>query len=468
MAQLFAIVDVETTGGNARFERITEIAIVLHDGLRELERFSTLLNPERSIPYNITMLTGITNEMTADAPRFFEVAKRIVEMTEGAVFVAHNVKFDYEFVREEFARLGYPYKRPMLCTVKLARKALPGLSSYSLSNLKKHLDIHAERSHRALDDTLATAQLFERIFATDEGPQLVRTMIRQSAKQMKLPEGLSVERIEQAPESCGIYYLHASDGGILYVGKSLNIRKRIYEHFSDATSKGEKLRTNVADFSFTVTGSELTALLIESGEIKRLQPPVNRARRARNFAGKTYAYTDEAGYLRFSLTRPKGVSVQPVREYPKTEHAAAHLSKLCEVHELCLALCGIDPKKSPCFNYHIQKCRGACVGLESSDAYNERAQAAQAILQKGLQGTFLIVDPSAAQSDAYTVFGVRDGVYQGMATFDRSDAPTPDEVWESLHNPYPYDPDIPAIIGGYLQSGKHRCRIISVSAGNEQ
>ena len=463
MVELFAIIDVETTGGSARFERITEIAIVLHDGVRELDRFSTLLNPERSIPYNITMLTGITNEMTATAPRFFEVAKRIVEMTDGAVFVAHNAKFDYSFVQEEFARLGYPYKRKTLCTVKLARKAMPGLPSYSLSNLKKHLGIFAERSHRALDDTLATAQLFERIYAMDEGPRLVQTMARQSVKEMKLPEGLSVDRLNEAPEACGVYYLHASDGGVLYVGKSLNIRKRIYEHFCDNSSKGQKLRAGVADFSYAVTGSELAALLIESGEIKRLQPPVNRARRARSFAGKVYAYTDEAGYLRFSCVKPSNQNAKmarPVREYSKADHAVAHLGKLCEANGLCLNLCGIAPQKNPCFNYHIGKCSGACIGLEPAEDYNERAYRALAALKKGLEGTFLIVDPSAAQDKVQTVFGVREGAYQGMAAFDSDEAPRPDEIWDYLKNPYPYDPDIPAIIGGYLQSDKRRCRVI--------
>ncbi|MFN4080451.1 MAG: exonuclease domain-containing protein [Saprospiraceae bacterium] len=463
MAGLFAIIDVETTGGSARFERITEIAIVLHDGVRELDRFSTLLNPERSIPYNITMLTGITNEMTATAPRFFEVARQIVEMTDGAVFVAHNARFDYSFVQEEFARLGYPYKRQTLCTVKLARKAMPGLPSYSLSNLKKQLGIIAERSHRALDDTLATAQLFERIFAMDEGPRLIQSMARQSIKEMKLPEGLSAERLNEAPEACGVYYLHASDGGVLYVGKSLNIRKRIYEHFSDNSAKGQKLRAGVADFSYTVTGSELAALLIESGEIKRLQPPVNRARRARSFAGKVYAHTDEAGYLRFSCVKPPNQSfkmVRPLREYSKADHAVAHLSKLCDTNELCLYLCGIAPHKSPCFNYHVGKCSGACIGLESPEDYNERAHRALATLKKGLEGTFLIVDPAAPAGNTQTVFGVRQGAYQGMATLDCDEAPRPDEIWDYLKNPYPYDPDIPAIICGYLQSGKRRCQVI--------
>lgn len=157
---MYAIIDVETTGGVARYERITEIAIVLHDGERVIDTFSTLLNPEKSIPWQITQITGITDEMVVNAPKFFEVAKQIVQLTEGKIFVAHNVNFDYSFVREEFARLGYEFQRRQLCTVRLSRKVFPGLASYSLSNLKKHFHIHAEKSHRALDDTLATTRLF--------------------------------------------------------------------------------------------------------------------------------------------------------------------------------------------------------------------------------------------------------------------------------------------------------------------
>jgi DNA polymerase-3 subunit epsilon len=161
----YAIIDIETTGGTARHERITEIAIVLHDGTQVLDTFSSLVNPERSIPWNITQITGITDEMVAQAPKFYEIAKTIVELTEDAIFVAHNVSFDYSFVKEEFARLGYPYARKQLCTVRLSRQVFPGLPSYSLSNLKKHFNIYAEKSHRALDDTLATVELFERILS---------------------------------------------------------------------------------------------------------------------------------------------------------------------------------------------------------------------------------------------------------------------------------------------------------------
>jgi DNA polymerase III subunit epsilon len=261
----YAIIDVETTGGMAQKERITEIAIVVHDGSAVLETFSTLLNPERSIPWNITSITGITDDMVKNAPKFYEVAKKVVELTEGAIFVAHNVSFDYGFIREEFARLGFPFIRKQLCTVRMSRKAFPGLPSYSLSNLKKHFKIYAEKSHRALDDTLATVTIFEKILASQESGENLQHFISHGVKESKLPTGITLEYLHSLPETTGVYYLHDKHKEVVYVGKSINIQKRMFEHFADLTPKGEKLREGVNSISFEETGSELVALLLESG-----------------------------------------------------------------------------------------------------------------------------------------------------------------------------------------------------------
>ncbi|MFZ1750838.1 MAG: 3'-5' exonuclease, partial [Saprospiraceae bacterium] len=154
--KIYAVVDIETTGGMAKRDRITEIAIVLYDGREIIDRYETLIQPDRSIPYEITRITGIDDAMVADAPRFYEVAKKVVEMTDNTIFVAHNVRFDYSFIKEEFATLGYTFTRRQLCTVVLSRKAFPGLKSYSLGNLIKHFDIKVQNRHRAMDDVLAT------------------------------------------------------------------------------------------------------------------------------------------------------------------------------------------------------------------------------------------------------------------------------------------------------------------------
>lgn len=455
---MYAIIDVETTGGQARHERITEIAIVLHDGQRVVNTFSTLLNPERSIPWNITRITGISDEMVADAPKFYEVAKQIVQLTEGAIFVAHNVTFDYSFVREEFARLGFPFSRRQLCTVRLARRVFPGIPSYSLSNLKAHFGIHAERSHRALDDTLATVKLFELILAANQG-ETVRTFVNNGVRETKLPQRISLERLHQIPDTCGVYYLHDESGNVIYVGKSLNIRKRLFEHFADLTPKGEKLRIGVADLSYEVTGSELVALLLESAEIKRLQPLVNRAQLTRNYQGAIFTYTDEQGYRHLVMGKPQArnlKSLELVSDYPKLDHARNHLQSLVRQHELCYRLSHLDAAERACFHYAIKKCHGACVGVESPDDYNARVALALAGLRKKLTGSYFIIEDGRSPGEK-AVIGVQDGRYIGYGFVEADLQVTTEDLLETLAPPPP-DPQASRIIQGYVE-GRRQIKV---------
>lgn len=458
----YAIIDIETTGGTARHERITEIAVVVHDGERVLDTFSSLINPERSIPWNITQITGITDEMVAHAPKFYEVAKQIVELTEDAIFVAHNVNFDYGFVREEFARLGYTYSRKQLCTVRLSRKVFPGLSSYSLSNLKKHFGIYAEKSHRALDDTLATVALFERILAAQSGSDSIRDLVHHGVKAAKLPENVTLERLHTVPAACGVYYLHNAKGEVLYVGKSLNIQKRLFEHFADQSAKGEKLRVGVADISYEVTGSELYALLLESAEIKRLLPPVNRAQRMRSFSGGIFSYTDQNGYLCLAYgkkTVKNARNFNLVADYPKVDSARGHLMSVVRQFELCYKLCNLDASDKACFHYGIKQCRGACVGEESPEAYNERVGAALFELDRRLQGSFFILEEGRTPGET-AVIGVQDGQFIGFGFFetDQPDFGTAEDLLECLNVPFD-DPEASRIISAYLD-GRKRPRVL--------
>lgn len=458
---MFAIIDVETTGGVARFERITEIAIVLHDGEKVVSTFSTLINPEKSIPPGITQLTGITNEMVEQAPKFYEVAKQIVELTEDAVFVAHNVSFDYNFIREEFARLGYTFSRKQLCTVRLSRKVFPGLPSYSLSNLKRHFGISAARSHRALDDTLATAQLFERILAEQSG-KTIRSMVNHGIRESKLPPTITLDRLHAIPESCGVYYLHGEGGEVIYVGKSLNIRKRLFEHFADPTNKGEKLRAGVVDISFEVTGSELVALLLESAEIKRLAPRINRALRLRHHTGCIFTYTDQNGYNCLAVGKHNSRNAGKfdlVADYPKIDNARAHLQSIVRQYELCFRLSNLDSSERACFHYSIKQCHGACVGEEAPETYNGRVRQALEVLNRRLSGNFFILDEGRTEGEQ-AVVGVQDGRYIGYGYFDASfEAFGTEDLLESLSTPYE-DPDAARIIRGYLD-GKKKGRVVA-------
>jgi len=449
---MFAIIDVETTGGTARHERITEIAIVLHDGTQVVDTFSTLLNPERSIPWSITQLTGITDDMVAHAPRFYEVAKQIVQMTEGAVFVAHNVSFDYGFVREEFARLGYPFSRKQLCTVRLARQVFPGLPSYSLGNLKRHFGIFSEKSHRALDDTLATVEIFERILAAQAGNGSIKAMVNHGVREAKLPEGITLERLHAAPEACGVYYLHDERGEVIYVGKSINIRKRLFEHFADPSPKGEKLRAGVADFSCEVTGSELVALLHESAEIKRLQPRINRALRIKQYSGCVFTYTDQNGYRCLAAgqrSKRNMKQLELVAELPKLTSARAWLDSLARQFSLCGRLCHIDHNERACFHYTIKKCLGACVGAEPPEAYNQRVLEALAVLSRGLSGSFFLIDKGRHETEK-AIVAVQNGEYHGYGYIGTEDALEAQDLLEAVKIAH-RDPDAPRIIRGYME-----------------
>lgn len=462
---MFAIIDVETTGMTARFDRITEIAIILHDGQRVVDSFTTLLNPERPIPATITQVTGIHDALVADAPKFYEVARRIVEVTADAIFVAHNVSFDYNFVREEFNRLGYNFQRRQLCTVRMARKAFPGLASYSLTNLKRHFGIRAARSHRAMDDALATVQVFERILAVQPVGISPKKALQLAMRDARLPDGINLDQIEALPDTCGIYYMYDADQNVLYVGKSLNIRKRIIEHFADKTKKGEQLRKAVAGFSFEVTGSELAALLLESAEIKRLQPPVNRAQRLRLYPYAIYAYTDENAYkcLVFGKNTAKNAKKwKVVSQYAKLDHARAHLTSVVRHYELCYRLTHLDASEHACFHYSIRQCKGACVGHESPGSYNERVEMAILHMDKHLEGSFLIID-EGRHPDEKTVFGVRNGHFAGFGYFDTHDMPEhPDLYFDQFRFRNNDDPEAARIIRGSVTK-KGKLKIIPIT-----
>ena len=450
-AERYAIIDIETTGGRANLHRITEIAIILHDGEKILDTFQSLINPETYIPYGITELTGITQDMVRDAPRFFEIARTIVEMTEGAVFVAHNVSFDYNFIREEFARLGYVYARRQLCTVRLSRKTFPGLSSYGLDNLIRFMGISVENRHRAMGDALATAELFRRIFLQQNGPEQARSMVKAGLREARLPEHFGTEKVMSLPEACGVYYLHNVNKDVIYVGKSQNIRKRILEHFADKTEKSRKMRELTHDITFEITGSELAALLHESFEIKRLRPELNRAQRQTSFPFAIHAFQDAGGYLnlfaeKLSATQRKKLHI--LGEYPALPAARGRLEWAVSTFELCRRLTGLQTGKGACFDFHLRKCHGACAGIESFESYNSRASKAVEALQIGFEEDFFLLE-RGRNPEERTVFLIENGYFAGFGYMDIGEGYNREELRGAIR-PLPGNPETTRIITGYL------------------
>jgi DNA polymerase-3 subunit epsilon len=277
---MYAIVDIETTGINHRYEKVTEIAIFVHDGTKVVEEFSTLINPERNIPAFITRLTGINDEMVANAPKFCEVAKRIVELTENRIFVAHNANFDYRFIREEFLQLGYEFKRETLCTVRTSRRFIPGKRSYSLGNLCQDLGIRVIDRHRAAGDALATVKLLELLLSKNGGK-----LNGSSQLLTVLPENvhpaLDVSIINKLPHEPGIYYFLNEQGNIIYIGKGSDIHNCVISHFNKTTTKKAlALKGQIADIGCDITGSELVAQLLQYYELTEHQPCFNRRPKA--------------------------------------------------------------------------------------------------------------------------------------------------------------------------------------------
>jgi DNA polymerase-3 subunit epsilon len=444
----YAIVDIETTGGSSRYDRITEIGIVLHDGEKILDRYQSLVNPERHIPEHITRLTGISNEMVADAPRFFEVAKDIVEWTSGHIFVAHNVRFDYSFLRAEFERLGFTFSRRKLCTVKLARKMLPGLPSYSLGKLIRQLGIEVEARHRALADAQATAELLGIILAKEASETALNELVNLGIKETQLPPEVSLGKLHELPESCGVYYFHNADGQVVYVGKSKNIKKRVMQHFAKTTIKSNTLYRHVRDITFELTGSELIALLLESYEIKRLQPFINKAQRLPQFPFTIQSYPNEKGYINFEVVRskkPRGENHHILGEFPRQASARGKLARLVEEYQLCRRLSGLENNVGSCFYHQINLCKGGCMGLENVEEYNGRAEKAAERIGPGISDTFFLLD-TGRRPDEKAIVWVEEGQYRGFGYIDEDMAGKAPEEWKDAIQNYPSNPDVLKII----------------------
>lgn len=447
----YAVIDIETTGGRANRDRITEIAIIIDDGNQVIERFQTLLNPERSIPYNITQLTGITDEMVADAPKFYEVAKRIVELTQGAIFVAHNVNFDYSFVREEFARLGYAFNRKKLCTVRLSRQTFPGQGPYSLGALTRRFGIKLEQAHRAMDDAEACRQLLHLILSQQE-EQAIDNVINKGVEASKLPPNITLEQLHGFPEACGVYFFHNKKGTVTYVGKSINIKKRLLEHFANKTEKALRMNRTVHEITYELTGGELTALLLEAQEIKKRRPVYNTAQKRTKFPYGVTHYKNEGGYICFAITDNKA-DENLLAEYPKASMAQSALANLARKHQLCKPLCGIENVLGGnCFNYQLQLCNGACMQKESVDAYNERAERALERLQLVFDESFLVIEPGRNLQENAVIY-VENGVFQGFGFIEKQDAQRVEDLKACIRR-YPNDPDISRIIKQHLKSNK--------------
>lgn len=449
---MYAIIDIETTGGSARIEKITEIAIYLHDGEKITDEYVSLVNPERNIPYFITNLTGITNEMVEDAPRFYEIAKNIVQLTEGRTFVAHNARFDYSFIRQEFKSLGYSFKRNILDTVTLSRKLYPGHRSYSLGNICRDLKIAINGRHRAAGDALATVRLFELCLERDRKLNGERSWLIRNTRLSKLNPALDISKLELIPEEPGIYYFYNEKGDLIYIGKSRNLHQRISTHLSNnTTSRAMEMRDLVADIDWESTGNELIALLRESFEIKNYKPIYNRAQRRSGFQWGIFSLTDSKGYFNF-IFGPIDTLENPLSVFTSRERAKSRLETLVEKYNLCQKFSGLYDTDGPCFQHHVGICKGACCGKEPPAEYNERAsKAAEEFVFT--RRNFFIIDKGRVEEERSAV-KIINGKYAGFGYFNINDMGFGLSAIHECIKPAVDNNDIQVIIKQYLKTNR--------------
>ncbi|HYD57633.1 MAG TPA: exonuclease domain-containing protein [Burkholderiales bacterium] len=455
-----AIVDLETTGGSAAHDRVTEIAVLEVDGFEVTSEWSTLVNPETTIPGAIQALTGITNDMVAGAPRFSQLAEELFERLSGRVFIAHNARFDYGFLRREFERTGRRFQAKTLCTVRLSRRLYPQHREHNLDSVIARHRIACQARHRALGDADALWQ-FLRIAADEHGPDILAVAARQITRRPSLPPHIDRAVIDAIPEAPGVYLFYGEAGSPLYVGKSKSLRTRVLSHFSADMRSGRSLRLaqEVRRIEWQRTAGELGALLREARLVKELAPAYNRQlQRPEGLCGFVFDGTR----LRLAgAAEIDGDTLPLVRGLFRSRRAAtAALRVLADADGLCLQTLGFDAsRRGACFRHQIARCRGVCAGKENPHFHLARVAAALARFPGAAQwphdGPLAIVERDRDR-DAEEVHVVDRWCYLGSA---RSD----EEVHDLLacREPAPFDYDHYRILERHL--GKRGVRTLPLS-----
>ncbi|MEC5165483.1 DNA polymerase-3 subunit epsilon [Flavobacterium sp. PL11] len=446
---MYAILDIETTGGQFNEEGITEIAIYKFDGHEIVDQFISLVNPEIPIQPFVVKLTGINNEMLRSAPKFFEVAKRIIEITNDCIVVAHNASFDYRILRTEFRRLGYTFQAKTLCTVELSKKLLPEQPSHSLGKLVRALGIPMSDRHRASGDALATIKLFKILLEKDLEKSIVKDLIKLEIEKGITPKLLDI--ISHLPSTTGVYYIHNEKGNLIYIGKSRNIRKRLNQHFTGTSAKCKKIQSQVFAVTYEETGSELIALLKESQEIKINKPILNRAQRKSIFQLALYAEKDDKGYINLKLQKADGRK-REITSFTSIQEGKNALFNITAHYNLCQRLNGLYQSKTNCFQYSIKECDGACMGLESPEVYNARVN--EFIEKNSFENQSMILLDRGRNISERSAVLIENGIYKGYAFYDLNYQVNNIDILRNIIIPMQNNRDTKNIIKGQLRKSK--------------
>ena len=445
----YAILDIETTGGKYNEEGITEIAIYRFDGDKVVDQFASLVNPEIPIQPFVVNLTGINNAMLRTAPKFHEVAKRIIEITNDAILVAHNAQFDNRILTTEFDRLGYNFDKQTLCTVELAKLLMPDMASYSLGKLVQALGIPIANRHRAGGDALATVELFKLLLLKDAKKEMVQQHIKTNPR--KNIDSKLLDIIKAAPTDTGVYYMHREDGTIIYIGKSKNIQKRLNQHFTNDNRKSKKIQLEVTAVSYEKTGNELIALLKESEDIKQLNPKYNRALRKRAFNAQLTSFKDEKGYINLKIEKVDARK-KAITTFSNLQSGKANLEKIIGKYALCQKLGGFQETDKACFSYGIKECLGACIEKESPQDYNKKVTAF--LSNYSYQNQHMLIIDKGRNPQERSVVLIEKGIYKGFGYYTLNHQITNPEILKSIIRPMHNNRDAQHILQSYLRKRK--------------
>ena len=428
---MYAILDIESTGGKYNEEGIMEIAIYRFDGHDVVDKFISLINPEREIQPFVTKLTGINNKMLRSAPKFHEVAKRILEITQDVVLVAHNAQFDYRILRTEFRRLGYNYHRKTLCTVDLSKKLLPEAESHSLGKLVRSLGIPVSDRHRANGDAIATLKLFKLLLTKDLEKSIIKSTIRAETLGQLTTRQLDI--VESLPGDIGVYYMYDKDGAILFLGSTRNIKKRVNQHFTNVGPLARQLQKATKKVSFERTGSELTAVLKSEIEVAKNMPLLNKPVKARSFSHGVFAAYDAAGFLQFNAEKANG---QPKRlsSFTSLKESYNFLNKITLEHQLDKAI--------------------------TQELHNEKVT--KILKQYSTQNRTVALIDRGRELGEHSVFLIKNGVFKGLGYVDLNHQINNIHILEAIITPFEGGVNAIQIIESYLR--KRRMQIVELES----
>ncbi|RIV35829.1 DNA polymerase III subunit epsilon [Flagellimonas lutimaris] len=445
---MYTIIDIETTGNGIKGNKITEISIFKYDGDQIVDEFTSLVNPQSPIPYFITGLTGIDDQMVQNAPVFHEIADTIQSITEGCIFVAHSVNFDYGVIKEEFRQIGIDFTRKKLCTVRLSRQLIPGLRSYSLGKLCSAVQIPLVDRHRARGDAHATVLLFEQLLNKPESEDVFKKFLNARSQEATLPPHLPKSVFDNIPQKPGIYYFMNQKGEIIYVGKAINLKKRVLGHFYDKSRKEIQMCSETANIDFKLAGSELVALLMESAEIKRLFPPYNRAQKRTGRQYAIFAYEDRNGVMHLAYNTIKGVPT-PLKIFHNQTACRTYLEEICKSFSLCPRYCHLQQTNAACSHHEINTCEGICRGEESVEDYNRKVEEAIAHM-KLLTAEVRIIKEKGRDENESAVILIAEGIYKGFGFIDTDIEISALEDVEAFITPQKHTVETESILTQYL------------------